>query len=254
MLILNDNLKSIVKMLSYDIEGNINKNILIIGKSGYGKTSLARYISDLTNKSYILQYGFKYNLNNNYPINIIDEVHTVKEYEEFYRIMDLNLDGTGNKTLIFTTTHIGNLPEPFINRCFIIDLGEYTKDELFKIAKYYGYSYSDKILNEIVNRSRNTPRIIVELILKLDMYKRYNTINEDNIDSTLDLFGVYKNGLTDIDKKYLNILQQFKSMSLNNMVKALSVPKTTVENYIEPYLIKMGLIKITTKGRVLNEN
>ncbi|PNX46009.1 MAG: hypothetical protein BV457_08470 [Thermoplasmata archaeon M9B1D] len=68
----------------------------------------------------------------------------------------------------------------------------------------------------------------------------------------LDMLRIYKGGFTELDLKYLDVLKKQKTASLNTLSRALNVPKYTLLNEIEPFLIKKDLINITSKGRILN--
>jgi len=249
MFIAKQNIIFLTDMLAEDIFSGHHKNILIIGKSGYGKTTLAKHIADKTYLSYVFTYGFNFFYDPEFRFFIVDEIHTSKNYEVFFRFMDLN-----NSTFVFTTTELGILPEPFINRCITIDIGEYNIEELKIIARHYGINYSDKVLSEVVNRSRYTPRLIVKIIERLDMFQRNKgVVNGSNIKQVLNMFGIYDKGLTDLDLKYIEVLKYNGPLSLTSLVKSTGIPKETIENYIEPTLLKLNMIKINNKGRNLLE-
>jgi len=243
-----EKLKTELYYISQDISKNINHNILLQGRSGYGKTTFAIYTAELANKDYVVILGDK-------PIKtssvmIIDEAHLMRTPETLYHIMDKRL-----YTIFLLTTEIGDLPEPLVNRCMSLYIEEYTEKDLKNMAKHFLKINDDKILEEIVNRSRGVPRVVKTLIERLKVYYR-NSGKHPSLDFTIDVlntFGVYRDGFTDVDYKYLELLENNKAVSLKTLSKYLGVPTNTIENYIEPFLLRNNLIQITSKGRILNE-
>lgn len=247
MFIGSPKLDKLASMAIYNIANGDNMNILIVGKSGYGKTTLALHIAKNAELSWELCYGFNPRIRAN--IVIVDEIHSYKgDFEVFYRLMDKR-----ERTFIFTTTELGDLPEPFTNRCFIINIPEYKFSQLMKIAEFYNTIFTKSILKEIILRSRGVPRIIKSLIEHLDLYFRHNRIpvNIENAREGLNLLGFYEDGFTDYDYQYIKLLKDNGALSLSSIHKMLGLPKDTIENYVEPFLLKKNIIKITTKGRIL---
>lgn len=248
MFVGNKKILKIVKILVNEIRRGRNENILIVGKSGMGKTTLAKYIAENTGLNYNFCYGNSARIIPElFPLTIIDEVHLAKNFEKFYGHMD-----SKDSTLIFITTELGDLPEPFINRCFIINIGEYTREQLIEIATYHSKGYLSKdTIEEIVNRSRGIPRVIENLIRRIRAYFIYEGAFPDliNAKAVMDLYGIYEEGYTNDDLNYLKILSEHKHLSLASIQKMLGLPKDTIEKYIEPFLLNKGRIKITNKGR-----
>lgn len=240
----------LANVLASDIRQGYNHNIIIQGKSGYGKTTLAKYIADTADVNYTKLLGND-EVYSRSVILIIDEVHLAKTPETYYHIMD-----THSQTIILITTEVGDLPIPLVNRCIPITLVEYTEEELLQICKLHGKKYSEDVLIEVVKRCRAVPRVIVTIIERLDAYKRMNKVlTNENIRVILDTFGIYENGFTDLDFGYINFLKNNGGKaSLNTLAKVLELPKSTLENYIEPFLLRQKLIKISSRGRELDGN
>lgn len=228
-------------LIAKDISRGIHHNIIIEGKSGYGKTTIARYISYLSQTPYQIILGNQPLINTG--ILIVDEAHLIKNAETLYPIMDAHY-----MTVIILTTEIGSLPEPLVNRCISVKLVEYTEQELILMCTEYSKNLLNiNIIKEIVNRCRGVPRNIVNITERVLMHNRYN--KDINIKVLLDSFGIYENGFTDLDLKYLEYLKIYGHASILTLSKALGVPKSTIENYIEPFLLRKNLVKITSKGR-----
>ena len=240
----------LANILASDISQGYNHNIIIQGKSGYGKTTLAKYIANKADVTFSKLLGND-EVRSKSLILIIDEVHLAKNPETYYDIMDNHY-----QTIILITTEVGNLPIPLVNRCISIDLREYSQEELLKIARQNGKNYSDNVLMEVVRRCRSVPRVIVTIIERLDAYKRMgNRLTEENIQTILNNFGIYENGFTELDYNYLKFLENNGGKaSLNTISKYMELPKNTLENYIEPFLLRRRLIKITSRGRELDGN
>lgn len=222
-----------------------NANLLLRGNSGCGKTTLARiYASSRGKYDYqlasALHEGFYYN-----PAaitHIIDEIHELKHPEILYPYLDSGM------VFVLCTNETANLKEPLRNRCIERFLSEYDLADLICIVEDahpefpYGASYV------IAERSRGVPRIA----LQLAFLSKVNcpVMSAENVEKYLDSTGIYANGFTRLDLKYLEFLKKVKKASLNTLKSNLNVPDTQIRDEIEPYLIRKGLISITISGRV----
>jgi Holliday junction DNA helicase RuvB len=201
----------------------------------------------------------------------IDEIHRLpKLVEEFlYPVMeDFKINIILEKdpeeidipqfTLVGATTSGGSLSQPFYDRFSIKEhLSFYTDDELAKLAR----SNSDKMgividnqsLFEIAKRSKGTPRI---LNARLTWYQNYYLCNDNNnqsIDEIFNIQGIDNNGLDIYDRKYLEILKKNKTvpLGLKSISSLTGIAIETIENSIEPYLIRKDFVRKTQKGRVI---
>jgi Holliday junction DNA helicase RuvB len=135
-------------------------------------------------------------------------------------------------------------------------LNFYTEDELAKLARSnadkLGVVISDSDLLEIAKRSKGTPRILNG---RLQWYKNYKSCMEDNatVDEIFQLQGIDNMGMDSYDRAYLELLKNNKGNPLG--LKAISsltgIAVDTIENSVEPYLVRKGFVRRTQKGRVL---
>jgi Holliday junction DNA helicase RuvB len=200
----------------------------------------------------------------------IDEIHRLpKLVEEFlYPVMEdfkinIILDKEPEEieipafTLVGATTSGGSLSQPFYDRFQIKEhLSFYTDDELAKLAglnsSNLGLSITDSDLLEIAKRSKGTPRI---LNARLQWYKNYRMCNDTDVtvDEIFQLQGIDEYGLDIYDRMYLDILRRNKTnpLGLKSISSLTGIAVETIENSIEPYLVRKGFVQRTQKGRVI---
>jgi Holliday junction DNA helicase RuvB len=215
-------------------------------------------------------------------ILFIDEIHRLgKAIEEIlYSAMeDKEIDivigkGAGARairlrlpqfTLIGATTRFGLLSPPLRDRFGIVEkLDYYNPNELLEIlersAKILGIRYEKPALNEIALRSRGTPRIANRLIKRIRDYAEVKGNGVLSYIITLDalsLFEIDEYGLDREDMVILNtLLYKFGGgpVGIETLSTALGESIETIEEIYEPYLIKMGYIERTPRGRIITEN
>jgi Holliday junction DNA helicase RuvB len=271
--------------------GKPQEHLLLYGPAGIGKTTLAYVIAKELGGELKITSGpvlqkaadlaaILTNLKDN-DVLFIDEIHRLpKTVEEIlYPVLeDFSLDivvGQGAAarivrlpvpkiTIIGATTRIALLSAPLRDRFgLILRLDYYQSSEMEEIIWR-----SSKILNVpltkgaaqlISDRSRKIPRLANRILKRVkDIFEvnHYQIIDEKILEKLFDMLEIDSLGLTNIDLKYLNVLaEKFNNqpVGVETIASSLSEDKRTIEEYVEPYLLQMGLIKKTSRGRVLTD-
>jgi Holliday junction DNA helicase RuvB len=278
--------QDVVSRLRIVVRGCLNSqgvmpHVLIDGPPGLGKTTIAGAIaSELDTNLYTVNAANIRSVKNILPylmgieaksVLFIDEIHRLpKIVEEFlYPVMeDFTLNITLDTkpeiidlpmfTIIGATTSGGSLSQPFYDRFTIKEhLSFYTPDELAELAglnaNKLGLIIDKSDLLEIAKRSKGTPRI---LNARLQWYKNYTAFYENqktDIDEIFNSQGIDSRGLDAYDRLYLDVLQKSRCnpLGLKSISSMTGIAIETIENSIEPYLIREKFVIRTPKGRVI---
>lgn len=209
----------------------------------------------------------------------IDEIHRLNKMVEemlYSAVEDFALDiilGKGPSaktvrlnlqkfTLVGATTRIGLISGPMRDRFgYVQQLDFYDDNDLKEIiertADVLKVKMEAEAAHSISKRSRGTPRIANRLLRRVRDYaqvKNDGLITENEVEEALKMLGVDKDGLSDADRKYLEVVKnQYGGgpVGVENIAAALTEDVGTITEVYEPFLMKKGLIKRTPKGRVL---
>jgi holliday junction DNA helicase RuvB len=255
---------------------------IINGPPGVGKTSIIYALKEeLKTDLQIANGGNLRTIKNVVPyiariihrsLLFIDEIHRCTPLvEEFlYPVLeDFRCDVGGESeisfdvppfTMLGATTDYGQLSKPLRDRFPIqLTLELYNVDELTQIiqngARKLSLSLTDGAARLISKTSRGTPRTALARLQWLRDFssaKGLSSITEDVVRKALIMEEVEENGLTKLDKQYLQILREAKGpLGIQNLVAITGINRETIENVIEPFLLRLGFIQKTPKGRIV---
>ncbi len=166
--------------------------------------------------------------------------------------------------LIGATTRAGLLSGPLRNRFGIFHhIDFYPEDELAQIiqrsAKILETKIDKEACYELARRSRGTPRIANRLLRRVrdfSLVKRDGVINIEAVNSALEIEGVDSAGLDNLDVKFLTTIISYYAggpVGIEAIAATINEEVDTLEEMVEPYLLKIGFLKRTQKGRVVGQ-
>ena len=273
------------------MRGEALDHVLLYGPLGLGKTTMAYIIANELGVNIKTASGPSIEKSGDLAailstlepgdVLFIDEIHRMPRFIEeiLYPAMeDFSLDiiiGTDGQTrnikidlppftLVGATTRAGDLTSPLRDRFGIVNkLQYYSVEELTDIVKrtseVLDMVITDEAAYTLASRSRGTPRIANNLFKRVRDFALVDKMDYIDLDVTnkaLDRLKIDAKGLDETDKEILiTIIEKFNGgpVGIDSLATAIGEEVSTIEDMYEPYLIQIGYIKRTSRGRIVTD-
>ena len=284
-----DNLK--IYMQAAKIRGEALDHVLFYGPPGLGKTTLAGIIAREMEGHFYISSGPALSKPIDLAavltgieegdVLFIDEIHRLNRVVEeiLYSVMeDFRLDimlskgmGAGVEsidipkfTLIGATTRAGSLSAPLRDRFGIVEKFDlYNIQELSQIlrrsSRILGIEMDEPSIELLAKRSRGTPRVANRLLKRVrdfSQVKANGQVGTDVVEMTLDALRIDSLGLDSLDRRILEfIITKYHGgpVGIDTIAASLGEERVTIEDVCEPYLMQLGLLQRTPKGRMVSD-
>ena len=272
---------------------DVLEHVLFYGPPGLGKTTFGNAIANELGGNIIFASGSSlssrvdlisiFSRINRGDVVFIDEIHSLNKVleenlypvmENFYFDTNIGSGGVAAKikrinipkfTLIGATTQVGKLSKPLRDRFgVVLKLDFFSVEELTDLVEYYADKLGIKIdkdsCREIASRSMGTARIAIHNLKKIRdftlMMDCSGDVNREMVILAFEKLGIDEFGLDAELKRYLIALfGEFGGgpVGVSNLAIYMGEDSKTIEEFYEPYLIKLGFVKRTARGRVLTD-
>lgn len=254
----------------------------VLGASIRDEEGLRNILSQLPADGYDMQTGQVIAPDKvRYAIIFIDEIHRMKKsltellhtaLEDFRLSMKIKNPLTGRTqsglywmpkfTLIGATNYLGVLPRPFVDRFMIQSCFEpYTENEIIRIAHHSArklkLDITPEAISELSSKSRGVPRILNRFLLRardVAIYTGTTHITLETVQEMFQIQNIDELGLTKLDRRVLEYLAAvIRPIGIGAISQAVDEDPNTIENLVEPWLVRLRLMVKTQQGRQITE-